>query len=578
MKKLLSIFIFVFFIFNLKVSDLMAAKIPTIRVRVVNAITSAPISGVWVGMHTGGCGYCPACGGGEATRYERTDSNGYAVFDPVYPFLYMQPGPSCTSDSRLGQMIDTDLDGVDDSQRIPLLPSNCLKTFKDGSTTQLCTNDFGCFGSPFDFEVVHPVGLGGYFSNVYDVVVNNAETDFTLNVPNILYHPSGSGTTPTPRSPTPTLVPTDPISCSISLPSSINIPVGGSYTLSPVRINAVGGSVDQVRFIINPQVASLCNAASSSCPPGSFSYVDSTPSFGISMTRYIPGTADLTVEGIMSYEGEICTANVSINTVSVDPWWQVVGGSVTTNGNLVSRIPSTCVMPMCNPYFILSSTNSRAGALSSGISGSFGSGQVSNSGWLAERSFYSSRRYNYEYFEGKLRDIYSVNINKTSLNASDFSGGITPVYENGFEYYFYDGALYSSNLTINDSFDFGARKVVIVVNNASVNINGNLNVNDGQGFLLIVSKNDIVISDSVGGGSGPHIEALLFADDEFRVEPANSQLRIRGAVTGSFVVLGRDLSDNSIAPSEVIEFSPDMYLMFPAKIAEHKLKWGEVLP
>lgn len=170
-----------------------ARKIPSFQGRVQNALTNAPVSGVWVKWQTSGCPKCALCMGASASRYEKTDLDGYFTFDPIYPNKN-----GCT-DTRVGKRIDTNLDGVNNVFQIEKI-SNCTSYGVD-----VCTYDFGCYGSPADFSVVMPAGWSGYFDSISDYYFNNSQSDRNSNLGVIYYHPVVVPT-PTPTGSTTSVV------------------------------------------------------------------------------------------------------------------------------------------------------------------------------------------------------------------------------------------------------------------------------------------------------------------------------------------------------------------------------------
>ena len=129
------------------------------------------------------------------------------------------------------------------------------------------------------------------------------------------------------------------------------------------------------------------------------------------------------------------------------------------------------------------------------------------------------------------------------------------------------------------------RKVVILVENADLYLNGAIDVEDGIGFIMfIVGKNDsggkgnIVIADDIPGQD--EIEGVFLAEGEFRTGTGSNPLYVRGIVAAyDGIVLERDLEDNnSDNPAEVFEYAPDFVLTFPRDLTFKRLRWKEVAP
>src|SRR5204863_7537682 len=98
-------------------------------------------------------------------------------------------------------------------------------------------------------------------------------------------------------------------------------------------------------------------------------------------------------------------------------------------------------------------------------------------------------------------------ISTSSTPGSTFTSGGT--LSHGYYWYRYDGSTSGLDLTISSDANIGTRKVILMVESADLNINGQINVTDGQGFFMhfvvttsIGNKGNINIGTGVGGGSG----------------------------------------------------------------------------
>lgn len=269
-----------------------------------------------------------------------------------------------------------------------------------------------------------------------------------------------------------------------------------------------------------------------------------------------------------------------------DPWWQVIDSDIIAGGNIISSIPSSCTLPGCNPLFGLEGLGGFPGVpVYGGSSASFGDGEVSSTGWLANSETLFSKIYDYSYFSRLVRpDVTLTEILKNSVNEGFFASGGTP--KRGFVWYHFDG---ENDLTLGDldisSINMPAdRKVVVLVENADLRLNGAIDVNDGIGFIMfIVGKNEsgdkgnIIIADSLPGQD--NIEGVFLTEGQFRTGAGSNPLYVRGMVAAyDGIVLERDLSDNSDEPAEVFEFAPDFILNFPRDLTFKRLRWKEVAP
>lgn len=163
------------------------ANVPHVDGYVRNAQTGAGIPDVWVRMHTNGCfdtSYCSACNSGPGSRYELTNNQGRFRFDGL---------DISKTDSRYGRMIDTNLDGSNDAQQIPLINGCISARFGVPNYTLF----FQCHGSPFDFTVVRPVGWTGTFNTVGGIDLNNVPGETIIDI-ELRYSPPAATPTPTP--------------------------------------------------------------------------------------------------------------------------------------------------------------------------------------------------------------------------------------------------------------------------------------------------------------------------------------------------------------------------------------------
>lgn len=257
---------------------------------------------------------------------------------------------------------------------------------------------------------------------------------------------------------------------------------------------------------------------------------------------------------------------------SVGGWWQVVGGDAITNGALQSNIPVTCVLPGCNPRFILDGT---AGAIPGnaifGGTTTLTTPNVSSKGWLGNSS-YLGRKYDSAYFTNLIPT--SVSFNRVGPNATqaDFDGGVA---SNGYYWYRSTGNLtLTGNITIN-----GNRKVVLFVDGGDFNINGKINIQTrGSGFFMAIVAGNINVGSSVTGA--PSIEGLFVSDGSFSTGTGNLPLAVRGTVVGwGGVSLQRDLGvGNNTGPAETFEYGPDLVLLYPRDLVQDRINWQEVIP
>jgi hypothetical protein len=209
---------------------------------------------------------------------------------------------------------------------------------------------------------------------------------------------------------------------------------------------------------------------------------------------------------------------------------------------------------------------------------------VSTTGWLVNSTVTNSKVYNYDYFANLIPDDITAIMNPvdtSDVSASLTTGG-TPDAKS-YYWYKYDGAA-NGPLTI-PAVDFGARKVILMVNNADLNITGDINLTVGQGFFMVIVKGNIIVDPGVGGGGNHNLVGLYFADGTFSDELISSgtdkQLWVRGSVVAnSGINLQRDLglATDATTPAELFVYAPDQIMLFPKVFGSRRISWKEVAP
>lgn len=301
-------------------------------------------------------------------------------------------------------------------------------------------------------------------------------------------------------------------------------------------------------------------------------YVGTSPSSLALVGTVGNGTGSITFNGTSGqiYYWKIRAKNGSNTTDSpvwsftmqvpnLTPWWQVKDGDVTTNGNITSLVPTAALfdivglggypgVPVYGGVFNLTSNTAK----------------ISATRWNANTNTSQSRLFNYSYFNNLIPD--DVNFNNISNLGSGGSA-----YSDSYHWFKATG-----NTTIASDVNIGNRKVILFVENGNLNINGKINLNDGNGFFGAFVNGNITVGNSVLGS--PSLEGVYLSDGSFSTGAGASQLHIRGSVA-SFggINLQRNLSNNATA-AELFEFAPDQMFLFPEKLMFRRNKWAEVAP
>lgn len=333
-------------------------------------------------------------------------------------------------------------------------------------------------------------------------------------------------------------------------------------TIQPPRLY----NIDHVSYTGDPTYVSFN-------PTEDFSYPYESVMTALAATY--PGTTSVMTSvwpANITATAPACTDTTTVTIgASRDPWWQVKDSDVQAQGAISSKVPSSDV-------FDDAPAGGFPGIPAYTTSLDTGSGTVSATGWNAQ-SPGADKMYDYQYFYNQIpQEIIDGNL--LSINSDNVSGATPDT--NGYEWYKFDGTT-NGDLTINNSIDFGSRKVILLVDSADTYINANITVNGGF-FIMIVGKNssankgNIYVDPAVTS-----LQGLYSADAQFKTgtdgSQTDSQLYVRGSVVAyGGVSLDRDLGDNNSSPAELFEFAPDQIMLFPTALGYRKLNWKEVAP
>lgn len=534
------------------------AAVPTITGRVINQETGAPIAGVWVSMTGSGCPSCPTCqiDPPNKTKYEQTDANGNFRFVSIASKDWKDAdgnlGGFC-GHPWIGQPIDTNLDGVVDAERIPSLSCTFSETDSSGNpvTFNVCSPDFGCTSADYSFTVVMPDGWGGSFDTIDGINFSNIPAVVDMPIGDIYYHP------PTE--------PNTPPEVQITFPNSFTGVLGVSLNIIAQATDAEDGAADTVAFYDNDDLIGI----------------DDTPDAGNYFTQnWTPTTLGPHTIRVVATDSDGATGEDSIGhtIVTVDPWWQLIGGGAHSRGDIVSKIPTTCTSPGCiNALIRPDAFGKNSAAIASGnvdFSNSPSTGQVSPAGeWLVNSPLVTNT-YTYEYFsslaEGRTFHIAGPNINTGDVNQAPVAPEI------------YNWVRVSGNANINQPLNVNRKAVVFVDGN--LNINNRIRINNSSDdFIMFVVGGDINVSASLSssGANDPAIQGVFYADGSFNTlsDGDDERIVIEGIVSASDINLGRDLgADNLNTPAELFVFEPAFVVNFPSALSIKHLIWREIEP
>jgi len=366
-------------------------------------------------------------------------------------------------------------------------------------------------------------------------------------------------------------------SSSCSSPSAIAKAVS-SCTLSPSSMTIQVGDPPQTLTASVADSSEIEKITFQSLAP---SYVTVNPAHpdGDSDWRYqteVSGTqsrvAPVTVRGRVYFTGTnlpVCIAEASITVTSSNPWWQVIDGDVSSGGNITSKVAD-------GEYFDLKGAGGYPGIPAYTNSTNLTSSTVSEKGWIVKGASAGQKTFSYDYFANQIpQDIVFTQIPSSSITSFPSAPN-----QMGYKWYKYTGDVdlnIDGNITLNDS------KVVLLVENANLYINKKINLDDGKGFFLAIVKGNINISSGIGGGTGPHLEGLYFADESISTgttgQENDTQLYIRGSLAGGEGIrIERKPGGSNNSPAEIFEYAPDQVILFPPKLSTRRISWKEVAP
>jgi len=190
------------------------------------------------------------------------------------------------------------------------------------------------------------------------------------------------------------------------------------------------------------------------------------------------------------------------------PWWQVKDGDVQSAGDLASQVAYGKTFDLDGPGGF------------PGIPAYAGSTNItppvviSSTSWIAKSTPVGAKVYNYAYFVNLIpADVTAImNVVNTSDVAGSLTSGSATHDANNYYWYKYDGAINSAQPLTIPAVNIGARKIILIIDNANLNITGNINLTKGAGVFMVIVKGNIVVAPGVGGGGAPNMEGLYLTD------------------------------------------------------------------
>jgi len=386
--------------------------------------------------------------------------------------------------------------------------------------------------------------------------------------------------------------------CSLAKPAP-------TITLPITTTTVVAGSTGTITATVanlNCQTVSRVTFTSAAPSIATVSSPDDTgPSYTSTIRGISPGNTTVTAR--LYKNGDLttiaATSNASPISVTIPSWWQVLNSDIQTKGNILSHVPNVAGVYFNGPPTGWPTGYPGVVAYPSGYTATFTPGTVSSRGWLTASPWTNSKTFDYAYFANQIpvdiepEFIYTPNPAANNLN----TGG---VFKYDYYWYRYDGSpgeIWTTGIIATRNQDLNllaqtipaGRKVILLVNSANLNINGPINLTDGNGFLMVIvsktstnTKGNITIGNLVGGtGATPHLEGIYVADGIFNTgTSATLPLYIRGSVVGNggVTMTGRTYQTANTPAAVRFEYAPDQIWLFPGKLGTRRINWNEVAP
>lgn len=142
-----------------------------------------------------------------------------------------------------------------------------------------------------------------------------------------------------------------------------------------------------------------------------------------------------------------CGASRACNTEACN-WWQVKDSDVSTNGDLVSKVPTSL-------YFGLVGDGGFPGVPAFSGATRFTTSNVSTKGWFANTGVTAARGFGSTYFINAIPSDATINaVSESSVDGSYFESGGSS--SNGYYWYVYDGATTGTDLSIVSPMSLGS--------------------------------------------------------------------------------------------------------------------------
>lgn len=274
---------------------------------------------------------------------------------------------------------------------------------------------------------------------------------------------------------------------------------------------------------------------------------------------------------------------------SQQAWWQTSNGNLfagnSSGSSIFSKIPSTCVGPLCIPALSRRNANDTIGTDAYTISGG-GSidttfdttsdltdlRQDGSTAHIASTTLKGARE-DYQYWTTQ----YSMGASPTTDPLDGTKPTSAPL--NGRAYYV------NGDFTTNSAWAIAAGESKVIFVNGNLTVNQPITVAEG-GFLAFIVKGNITFGDTVGQASTtsvtPVVEGVYIANQQIIVA-SNSTGDLKFVGAGMFIGWGgvqlnrqfTPTSDNNTAPTDLFIYRPDFIFTLPQRMSKPATLWQE---
>ncbi|MGB9911714.1 MAG: hypothetical protein ACPLKP_03930 [Microgenomates group bacterium] len=253
-------------------------------------------------------------------------------------------------------------------------------------------------------------------------------------------------------------------------------------------------------------------------------------------------------------------------------WFQTKEGDIHAQQEIFSRLPEGVNFSLRgakDPFGNLGFP----GVVSYGKEAYFGSGEVSDLGWLAN-TYFPKSPFDYEYFYRTLESPSYLVPEDGKISLPEGNEDLILAYR--------------GNMKTANSWNVGARKIVILINGKFLINHSIAGAPDERGSLLVVTSGGIGVSKNIERFGGLYLTDGYFYSSvendfqsgEFVSVPSNLQLVVNGMIYARNFVFNRDLGidQNKTTPAEKFIYQPQLLINLHPSVWKKSFLWEELIP